>query len=75
MLKKKLFKKNKIDGFKANIKRINILKNGIEQKINSLIKELEDKIKSINNLRGIFFENLNRQMKFTELILDNYEKN
>ena len=74
LLKKKLFKKNKIDGFKANIKRINILKNKIEQTINSLIKELEDKIKSINTLRNIFFENLNKQMKFTELILDNYEK-
>ena len=73
-LKKKLFKKNKIDGFKENIKRINILKEEIEQKINSLIKELEDKIKSINNLRNIFFESLNKQMKFTEFILDNYEK-
>lgn len=73
-LKKKLFKKNKIDAFKANIKRINMLKNGIEQKINSLIKELEDKIKYIHNLKSNFFESLNRQMKFTELILDNYEK-
>ena len=74
LLQKKLFKKNKIDAFKANIKRINILKNEIEQKINSLIKELEDKIKSINNLKNNFFESLNKQMKFTELILDNYEK-
>ena len=74
LLKKKLFKKNKIEGFKANIKRINNLKNEIEQKINSLKKELEDKIKSINNLRNVFFENLNKQMKFTEFILDNYEK-
>ena len=74
LLKKKLFKKNKIDGFKANIKRINMLKNGIEQKINSLIKELEDKIKSLNNLRNIFFDSLNKKMKFVELILDNYEK-
>ena len=73
-LKKKLFKKNKIDGFKANIKRINILKNEIEQKVNSLIKELEDKIKYINELRTNFFERLNMQMKFIELILDNYEK-
>ena len=74
LLKKKLFKKNKIDGFKENIKRISMLKNGIEQKINSLIKELEDKIKYINNLRNIFFESLNKKMKFAELILDNYEK-
>ena len=73
-LKKKLFKKNKIDAFKANIKRINNLKKEIEQKINSLIKELEDKIKSINNLRNNFFESLDKQMKFSELMLDNYEK-
>ena len=75
LFKKKLFKKNKIDAFKENIKRISMLKIEIEQKINSLIKELEDKIKYINNLRNIFFESLNNQMKFTELILDNYEKN
>ena len=73
-LKKKLFKKNKIDAFKANIKRINNLKKEIEQKINSLIKELEDKIKLINNLRNNFFESLDKQMKFSELMLDNYEK-
>ena len=74
LFKKKLFKKNKIDAFKANIKRISMLKIKIEQKINSLIKELEDKIKYINELRNIFLESLNKQMKFTELILDNYEK-
>ena len=73
-LKKKLFKKKKIDAFKANIKRINSLKNEIEEKINSLIKELEDKIKSINNLRNNLFDSLDKQMKFSELMLDNYEK-
>jgi len=73
-LKKKLFKKNKIDAFKANIKRINNIKNIIEQIINSLIKELEEKIKAINNLRNNFFESLDKQIKFSELMLDNYEK-
>ena len=74
-LKKHLFKKKKIDAFKANIKRINSLKSEIEEKINSLIKELEEKIKSINNLRNNFFDSLDKQMKFSELMLDNYEKN
>ena len=35
---------------------------------------MEDKIKLINNLRNNFFESLDKQMKFSELMLDNYEK-
>ncbi len=73
-LKKLLFKKNKLDAFKNNIKRINNLKFDIEQKINSLVKELENQIIRVNNIKNNFFESLNMQMKFVELILDNYEK-
>ena len=73
-LKKKLFKKNKLDGFKNNINRINILKIDIEKKINSLVKELEEQIKRINSIKNNFFESLNMQIKFVDLILDNYEK-
>ena len=73
-LKKKLFKKNKLDGFKNNINRINILKVEIEKKINSLVKELEEQIKLINSIKNKFFESLNMQIKFVDLILDNYEK-
>jgi hypothetical protein len=74
LLKKKLFKKNKLDGFKNNIKRINNLKCDIEQKLNSLVKELENQIKYLNNIKNKFFESLNMEIKFVELILDNYEK-
>ena len=74
LLKKKLFKKNKLDSFKNNIKRINIVKVDIEQKINSIIKELENQIKKINSIKCKFFECLNMQIKFVDLILDNYEK-
>ena len=74
LLKKKLFKKNKLNGFKNNIKRINNLKCDIEQKLNSLVKELENQIKYLNNIKNKFFESLNMQMKFVKLILDNYEK-
>ena len=74
LLKKKLFKKNKLNGFKNNIKRINNLKCDIEQKLNSLVKELENQIKYLNNIKNKFFESLNMEIKFVELILDNYEK-
>ena len=72
--KKKLFKKNKLEAFKNNIQRINIMKCDIEKKINSLQKELENQIKSLNNVKNKFFESLNMQIKFVELILDKYDK-
>ena len=54
--KKKLFKKNKLEAFKNNIQRINIMKFDIEKKINSLEKALENQIKSLNILKNKFFE-------------------
>ena len=73
-LKKKLLKKNKLDGFKNTIKKIKNDKDKIKEKINSVIKELEEKIAFINNLKEKFFECLNMKLKFVELVLFNYEK-
>ena len=73
-LKKKLFKKNKIDGFKNTIKKIKSDKDKIEKQINLVIQELEEKIKFLSDLKKNFFESLNMKMKFVELILYNYEK-
>lgn len=74
LLKKKLLKKNKIDGFKNTIRIITSEKNKIEQKIESVIKELEGKILFINNLKNKFIECLNMKLKFVDLVLNNYEK-
>ena len=46
----------------------------IEQKIETVIKELEEKIKFINQLKNEFIECLNMKLKFVELVLNNYEK-
>jgi hypothetical protein len=67
-------KKNKLDGFKNTIKKIKNDKDKIKEKINSVIKELEEKIAFINNLKEKFFECLNMKLKFVELVLFNYEK-
>ena len=53
-MKKKLFKKNKIEGFQNTLKKVNNDKEKIEQKINAVMKELEDKIEFINNLKKNF---------------------
>ena len=74
LLKKKLLKKNKLDGFKNTIKKIKNDRDKIKEKINSVIKELEEKIAFINNLKEKFFECLNMKLKFVELVLFNYEK-
>ena len=50
------------------------MKNSIEEKINSVIKELEQKIEFLKNLEKNFFANLNMQLKFVDLVLQNYEK-
>ena len=73
-MKKKLFKKNKLDDFKNNLKKIANEKDKIEQKVNLIIKELKEKIKFINNLKKQFFEKLNMKLKFAQLVLHNYEK-
>ena len=73
-LKKKLFKKNKLDEFKKTIMAIKEEKNRIELKINSITKEPEEKINTLNELKNKFFESLNMKLKFVELVLNNYEK-
>ena len=74
LLKKILLKKNKIEGLKNTIKKIKNDKDKIEQKINLVIKELEEKLLFINNLKKKFFECLSMKIQFVELILNNYEK-
>ena len=74
LLKKKLVKKNKMEGFENTLKKVNNDKEKIEQKINEVVKELEDKIEFINNLKKKFFECLNMKLQFIELILNNYQK-
>ena len=74
LLKKKLFKKNKLDEFKNTIKKILNEKDKLEQKINLVIKELKEKIEIINNLKHQFLESLKMKVKFVQLILNNYEK-
>jgi len=74
LLKNKFLKKKKLVIFKNNIKNINSIKEKIENTIDSVIKELEEKIMLINNLKNKFFEGLKMQLKFTDLVLQNYEK-
>ena len=69
-----MLKKNKIEGLKNTIKKIKNDKDKIEQKINLVIKELEEKLLFINNLKKKFFECLSMKIQFVELILNNYEK-
>ena len=73
-LKNKLIKKNKIDGLKNTIKKIKNDKDKIEQKMDLVIKELEEKLQFINNLKNKFFECLRMKIQFVELLLNNYEK-
>ena len=73
-LKKKLIKKNKIDELKETIKKMKKDKDEIAQKMNLVIKELEEKLQFINNLKNKFFEYLRMKIQFVELLLNNYEK-
>ena len=74
VLKKKLFKNKNLVEFKNNINQILVIKDKIENTIDSLIKELEEKITHIKNLKNQFFECLKVQLKITDLVLKNYEK-
>ena len=73
-LKKKLLKKDELDAFKNTINKIKNDKQKIEEKINSVTKELEKKIELIKNLKNKFSESLNMKLQFVELLLNNYEK-
>ena len=61
-----MFKKNKIEAFKKKINTIQNNKDNIEKKINIIVKELEEKIEFINNLKKKFFECLNMKLQFVE---------
>ena len=74
LLKTKLIKKNKLDNFKNTIKKIKSEKTKIELVINSIIKELVEKIENLNKLKKNFFDCLNTKIKYVELVLNNYEK-
>ena len=74
LLKNKLFKNKKLVEFKNKIKEILTIKDKIENTIDSVIKELDEKITFIKNLKNKFFESLKMQLKFTDLVLQNYEK-
>ena len=74
LLKNKLFKNKKLVEFKNKIKEILTIKDKIENSIDSVIKELDEKITFIKNLKNKFFESLKMQLKFTDLVLQNYEK-
>ena len=69
-----MFKNKKLDEFKKNVKAIIVKKDKMENIIESVIKELEEKITSIKNLKNKFFESLMMQLKITDLVLQNYEK-
>ena len=74
LLKNKMFKNKKLDEFKKNVKAIIVKKDKMENIIESVIKELEEKITFIKNLKNKFFESLKMQLKITDLVLQNYEK-
>ena len=74
LLKNKLFKNKKLVEFKNKIKEILTIKDKIENTIDSVIKELDEKITFIKNLKNKLFESLKMQLKFTDLVLQNYEK-
>ena len=73
-LKTKFIKKNKLDNFKNTIKIAINEKTKIELAIDSVIKELEEKIENLKKLKKNFFEYLNMKLKFIEFVLNNYEK-
>ena len=73
-LRHKMFKKNQLEYFDGNLKKIQNIKNKIEDKINSVINELNEKIELIEKLKNNFFESLNMQIKFTDLVYKNYMK-
>ena len=73
-LKEKLFKKKKLDEFKNNIIKITSEKNGIEQKINQVIKELEEKTEFIKGLKKKFLECFDMKINLINLTFSNYEK-
>ena len=73
-LKTKLIKKNKLDNFKNTIKNEINEKTKIELAIDSVIKELEEKIENLKKLKRNFFEYLNMKLKFIKFVLNNYEK-
>ena len=73
-MKTKFIKKNKLDNFKNTIKIAINEKTIIELAIDSVIKELEEKIENLKKLKKNFFEYLNMKLKFIEFVLNNYEK-
>ena len=73
-LKKKIFKNKKLDEFKKTINKIINEKDEVVQKINLVIKELEEKIDLLKNLKMKFLECLNMKLKVIELCINNYEK-
>ena len=72
LIRDKLFKKNKLDTFKNNLKNISEIKQNIEMQINDLINELKKKIELLNDLKNKFFDKLNMKIKFTNLVYQNY---
>jgi hypothetical protein len=74
VLRHKIFKKNVLDNFDKELKKISDFKNQIEENITSVINEMKSKIELIEKLKKEFFESLDMQMKFTYLVYNNYLK-
>lgn len=74
VLRHKMLKKKQIEDFENNLKNILNIKNQIEDQINLVIKELNEKIEIIEKLKSKFFESLNMQIKFTDLVYKIYIK-
>ena len=74
VLRQKIIKKNILDNFDKNLKNISNVKIKIEESIKMVIDDLKSKIELIENLQKQFFESLDIQIKFTNLVYNNYLK-
>ena len=69
-----LFKKEQIDEFRKRIENARKIKQNLNEKIESVISELNKKIKLLTKLKERFSKYLYMKLKIMELVLNNYEK-
>ena len=69
-----LIEKEKLDLFEKNIRNASEIKKQIKNYIDSVINELYEKIEYIESLAKTFFESLEIEIKFSELLYQNYQQ-
>ena len=69
-----LIEKDKIDSFEKNFQKISEMKQKIKNSIDIVINELKEKIEHIENLSKVFFESLEKEIKNSESLYQNYQQ-